>query len=195
MGNREDLLDGATKCLLDKGFLRTTARDIAAASGVSLAAIGYHFGSKEALLSSALVRAIGEWADQVGGALPADGASDADPIARFESAWAQTIDSLPEYRKLWAVQFEVIAHLDDLPEVRAAFIEAQREGRLGMAALIHGVDPGQDEDRALRIGTFYQALLIGIAVQWHIDPGSAPAARDLADTLRLLTAPASPAAE
>src|SRR6185437_10410782 len=50
MGNREDLLEGAKRCLLEKGYRATTARDIAAASGVSLAAIGYHFGSKEALM-------------------------------------------------------------------------------------------------------------------------------------------------
>ncbi|MGH4006514.1 MAG: TetR family transcriptional regulator, partial [Pseudonocardiaceae bacterium] len=44
MGNREDLLAGAKRCLYEKGYGRTTARDIAAAAGgVSLAAIGYHF--------------------------------------------------------------------------------------------------------------------------------------------------------
>ncbi len=36
----------------DKGYARTTARDIATAAGVSLAAIGYHFGSKEELLEA-----------------------------------------------------------------------------------------------------------------------------------------------
>ena len=44
-----------------KGLHRTTARDIASAAGVSLAAIGYHFASKEALLTEALLLAFGEW--------------------------------------------------------------------------------------------------------------------------------------
>ena len=35
MGNREDLLAGAQRCLYEKGYARTTARDIASASGVS----------------------------------------------------------------------------------------------------------------------------------------------------------------
>ncbi|MET1071471.1 MAG: TetR family transcriptional regulator, partial [Umezawaea sp.] len=34
MGNREDLLVGAKRCLLDKGYARTTARDIATEAGV-----------------------------------------------------------------------------------------------------------------------------------------------------------------
>jgi AcrR family transcriptional regulator len=52
MGNREELIAGAKRCLIEKGFARTTARDIASASGVSLAAIGYHFGSKARSLSA-----------------------------------------------------------------------------------------------------------------------------------------------
>jgi AcrR family transcriptional regulator len=65
MGNREALLAGAKRCLIEKGYARTTARDIAAASGVSLAAIGYHFGSKDALMNQAIYEFVGEWADEV----------------------------------------------------------------------------------------------------------------------------------
>jgi len=55
MGNREDLLAGALECLKTKGWARTTVRDIAAAAGVNHAAIGYHFGSREALLIEASI--------------------------------------------------------------------------------------------------------------------------------------------
>ena len=65
MGNREKLLAGAKRCIQEKGFARTTARDLVAASGTNLASIGYHFGSKEALLTQALVEELGEWGDQV----------------------------------------------------------------------------------------------------------------------------------
>ena len=41
MGHREDLLEGAKRCLYEKGYARTTARDIVAASGTNLASIGY----------------------------------------------------------------------------------------------------------------------------------------------------------
>jgi len=52
--SRDQLLEGALLCLQTKGYARTTARDIAAASGANLASIGYHFGSKEGLLNAAV---------------------------------------------------------------------------------------------------------------------------------------------
>lgn len=69
MGHREDLLEGAKRCLLEKGFLRTTARDIVKESGTNLASIGYHYGSKDALLAQAyvsLVEATGDRFDPGG---------------------------------------------------------------------------------------------------------------------------------
>ncbi|WP_249044824.1 helix-turn-helix domain-containing protein [Crossiella equi] len=60
MGHREDLLAGAKRCLFERGYARTTARDIVAASGTNLASIGYHFGSKEALMTQALIEALTE---------------------------------------------------------------------------------------------------------------------------------------
>jgi len=53
MGHREDLLAGAVRCLREKGYAHTTARDIVAASGTNLASIGYHYGSTKALLNAA----------------------------------------------------------------------------------------------------------------------------------------------
>ena len=102
MGNREDLLAGAKRCLLAKGYARTTARDIASASGVSLAAIGYHFGSKEALLNAALTGAVEEWADGFG---QLSG-------QRFADVWPRVVESFAESKRLWAVQFELLAHMD-----------------------------------------------------------------------------------
>lgn len=69
MGHREDLLEGAKRCLLEKGFLRTTARDIVKESGTNLASIGYHYGSKDALVVQAyvsLVEATGDRFDPGG---------------------------------------------------------------------------------------------------------------------------------
>ena len=65
MGHREDLLAGARRCLEERGYARTTARDLVAASGTNLASIGYHFGSKEALLNEAIAASFEEWAQRV----------------------------------------------------------------------------------------------------------------------------------
>src|SRR5688500_16234016 len=100
MASREDLLNGAEVYLREKVYARTTARDIASASGVSLAAIGYHFGSKEALLGEALQQALAEWGDELDGLLA--GSTD------FVTAWTKVVESFDRSRPLWAIQFELL---------------------------------------------------------------------------------------
>jgi AcrR family transcriptional regulator len=187
MGNRDDLLAGAKRCLLEKGYTRTTARDIAAASGVSLAAIGYHFGSKDALMNAAMMEAIGEWGDEVEGALAVE-MPDASPVERFEAIWERAIHSFAEHRQLWMASFEMMAQAEHSPEIREYMRTALRLGRFGLTKMFlqvgPEVDPDADEREALAVGSFYQALMSGVMVQYLIDPETAPSARDLADALR-----------
>lgn len=191
MGNREDLLAAAKRCLYEKGYARTTARDIAAASGVSLAAIGYHFGSKDALMNAARIEAIGEWWEELGRTLAADADPDADPMERFEAIWTRVVESFDTHRPLWTASFELIAQLDQAPEVRKAVADAQERARLGLAALFHRLDPATDEKKAWAVGSFYLALLPGVMAQWLIDPEHAPTGRDLAEALRTIVADVS----
>jgi AcrR family transcriptional regulator len=187
MGNREDLLAGAKRCLLEKGYSRTTARDIAAASGVSLAAIGYHFGSKDALMNAAMMEAIGEWGDEVENALDVE-MPDASPVERFEAIWERAIRSFAEHRQLWVASFEMMAQAEHNPQIREYMLTALRLGRLGLAKMFlrmgPEVDPNADEREALAIGSFYQALMSGVMVQYLIEPETTPSARDLTDALR-----------
>ena len=86
MGNREDLLAGARKVIIERGVAKATARDIAAAAGVSLAAIGYHFGSKERLLTEALTDALGTAIGDGMGDLIREGAG-TPPLDAFAHTW------------------------------------------------------------------------------------------------------------
>jgi AcrR family transcriptional regulator len=192
MGNREALLAAAKRCLYEKGYARTTARDIAAASGVSLAAIGYHFGSKDALLNEARIQAIGEWSGELTRALAADVGPDATPMERFEAIWTKVIESFETHRPLWAASFELLAEIDQAPEVRKVVADAQERARKGLASLFHGIDPALDEHTAWVVGSFYLGLLPGVMAQWLIDPEHAPSGRDLADALRAILADVSP---
>jgi AcrR family transcriptional regulator len=193
MGNREDLLAGAKRCLLEKGYARTTVRDIAAAAGVSMAAIGYHYGSKETLLNAALAEATREWGEEVGAALAAAaGARSDDPIERFEAIWTSVLESFPRHRPLWAATFEVLGQMENVPAVRAQLAEGLKEARPGLAELFLGIDQEHDHARAVLIGSFYQALLTGVMAQRVIDPANAPSARDLAEALRAIAAGSVP---
>jgi len=183
MGNREALIEGAKRCLNEKGYTRTTSRDIATAAGVSLAAIGYHFGSTEALLNEALFAAVEEWGQQLSAALSAPPSGEDD---RFEAVWTSIIGSLPAHRPLWTTQFEIVGQVDRLPQLREFLVQAQAKGREELATLFSGIDPASPSARA--VGAFHQALLAGMMVQWLIDPATALSAADLTQALRLVAA-------
>jgi AcrR family transcriptional regulator len=183
MGNREDLLAGARKVILERGVAKATARDIAAAAGVSLAAIGYHYGTKEQLLNAALYQALAEWGDDVGKAMAAATRPDATPAERFEETWTQVLRSFAANQRLWAVQFELLGFLDQNPELQAAFAEANHQAREGLAELF-GV-PGATA------GAVFQALIAGLATQWLVDPDSVLSGRDLRTAIQAIAASVS----
>jgi len=188
MGNREALLAGAKRCLIEKGYARTTARDIAAASGVSLAAIGYHFGSKEALMNQAIYEFVGEWADEVQRALGGEGALDVEPLRRFESVMERTIESFAgPARGLWAAQLELLGPMEHSEELRKFLAGVQHNAAEGLAELLLGIDPNQDPDAARKAGSVLHALFIGIIVKWFMDPKQALSARELTEGLRIVT--------
>ena len=187
MGNREDLLAGAKRCLFEKGYARTTARDIAAASGVSLAAIGYHFGSKDALMNQAVYESIGEWSEEVQRALSAAGDLDAPPLRRFESVMERTIESFSgEARGLWAAQLELMSLIGQNSDLHAFLAGVQKDASDGLAELFLGIDPQQQPEVARSAGGIYHALFIGILVKWFMDPKQALTARELAEGLSVI---------
>jgi AcrR family transcriptional regulator len=188
MGNREDLLAGAKRCLYEKGYAHTTARDIAAASGVSLAAIGYHFRSKEALLNAALFEVIGDWGKELERAMAVDVPPGAAPLERFERYWARVIESFMTHRPVWAATLEIVAEIDRVPEVRQLIADGLQDGRTAWARLLQNVDAAVEGQKAQAVGSFYQALLSGVLIQWMVDPARAPSARDLSDALRTVAA-------
>ncbi len=183
MGNREDLIAGAKRCLIEKGYAHTTARDISAASGVSLVAIGYHFGSKDALMNLAVYESIGDWAEGLERALTAGGPPDAEPLVRFEAILGQMIESFggPDHG-LWAAQLELMSLLDQNEELRTFLAGVQRDAAAGLAGLFLGVDP----DAARTAGSFLHALFIGVMVKWFMDPKQGLSARELTDGLRII---------
>jgi AcrR family transcriptional regulator len=58
-GTKERLLDAAEQLFSDQGFSATSVRAITQTAEVNLAALNYHFGSKEALIDAVFARRIG----------------------------------------------------------------------------------------------------------------------------------------
>lgn len=190
MGHREDLLEGAKRCLLEKGYARTTARDIVAASGTNLASIGYHYGSKEALLNLAFLKVTEEWGDVLSrGEDPKDEADvPPAPLDQFRETWERVIGSYEQTKAVWQLQMEVISRINSDPELQKSLAGPQREGRDGLAENMLGIDPATDPEKARVAGLFCQALLAGVMVQWLMDSESAPSAQDLTDGLKVVLA-------
>ncbi|MBB5962342.1 TetR/AcrR family transcriptional regulator [Planomonospora venezuelensis] len=187
MGNREDLLDGATRCLYDKGYARTTLRDIAGAAGVSMAAVGYHYGSTEALLNAALIRAIEEWGAEFGRAL-APGGQDSG-VRRHEAMYDRIIDSVSAHAPMALASFEAFVQAQRTSEMREQIAAGQREGRRGLAAMLSGTpEQAVADDTARTLGSVQLALITGLIVQWLTDPENAPSGADVVEGLRALSA-------
>ena len=184
MGNREALLLGAKRCLLEKGYTGTTARDIASAAGVSLAAIGYHFNSKEALLTEALLLAFGDWDQEFRAALTLTVPANLGPVERFELIWARLIETFETHRSLWVANFELFSQMNRQPEIRRMLGNNLQRARTGLAALFADQEESAvTENTASTIGTFHHVLLTGMIAQWLIDPDHTLSARELTDAL------------
>ena len=193
MGNREALLVAAKQCLLAKGYNRTTARDIASAAGVSLAAIGYHFSSKDALLTEALLLAFGEWDQELQQALRNTVSPNVTPAQRFEATWAGLIATFESHRPLWTANFEIFSQMVSQQATREFLAGNLHLARTGLAAMFLNQEESTISDHVSRtIGTFLHVLLSGLVLQWLMDPASALSAKDLTEALRSTAAALQP---
>ena len=186
MGHKEDLLAGAKNCIYEKGYARTTARDIVAASGTNLASIGYHYGSKEALLNRAMFEAIDEVGEELVRAITAGVGPDAPPEQRFAAFWTALLDNFEAHRHLWAATFEIFPQIEHMPEIRQSVVNGIQQARTGWAQLFQDIDPAADPERTRVVGSVYYALMAGMLAQWLVDPEHAPSAADLVEGLRII---------
>ena len=184
MGHREALLEGARQCLQERGYARTTARDIVAASGTNLASIGYHFGSKEALLNEAIGEAFDAWTERVGAI--AFATPDALPLERLGASWVALLDSYEEHRPLLVAFVEALAQAERTPELRRQLADQYQRIREQIAEMTRaaiGSDPEGDPVVVERLASFFMAVCDGFIVQYLLDPDRFPSGEELVTSL------------
>ncbi|GIM90171.1 TetR/AcrR family transcriptional regulator [Paractinoplanes toevensis] len=187
MGHKENLLAGAKRALYEKGYARTTARDIVALSGTNLGSIGYHYGSTEALMTTAMLSAMEEWGDAVFTALTGPAVDGEDPMV---GVWRRIIGSITAHRPLWLASFEVMFQAEHNPQLRGQLAGGIEQGRRGMAALITGTPEDQLDGRTVRtVGSVQMALMSGVLTQWLTDPATAPTPEEIVAGIRALATP------
>jgi AcrR family transcriptional regulator len=165
----ERLVDGALQSIKEKGLAATSSRDIAAASGVNLAGITYHFGSKDELVAEALLRAARRWLEPVIGAL----STDAEPATRLLVAIEALHKALEDAGDLVPVYIEARVQsrradrlksgLDALVEELRQFIADQLAEQRASGYLPEWVD-------AQAMAGLLIAVADGIALHVALDP-------------------------
>jgi AcrR family transcriptional regulator len=119
------LLDGALAVLATRGLAGTTSREIAAASGVNLAGITYHFGSKDRLIMEALMTTIRRWLAPALEVLK----QNTDPVSRMVGAVDALQTSFDRARDLLPLYVEALAQAAREPRLRRAVTELYAELR------------------------------------------------------------------
>ena len=189
---REKLIRGAMTCVREKGYARTTARDIvAAAGGANLASIGYHCGSTEELLEEAIARGFEAWATEVERQAVAAGADHRDGFAATAVALSDRFEALQPYLTAFV---EALAPALRRPELRDRMAAAYARARAAAADVVErglraeGVAVSRGQAEAL--ATVLLAVSDGAALQRLLDPAATPSGAEMLDALAV-TRPAS----
>jgi AcrR family transcriptional regulator len=160
--NRSSLIDGTLRCLERLPPERVTARAIAAESGANLASITYHFGSKDDLVTEAVIEGLDRWLDEIDRAMGE--LAPAGPRERFRRA-AQLFEASRQSHTGLAKNFvAALARAQHDPKVREILAEGYRRTRPSVAAILGLGDDRAAEDAAglalaLFHGLMFQALL------------------------------------
>jgi AcrR family transcriptional regulator len=184
-GNREKLLRAALACLRDKGYARTTARDLVAASGTNLASIGYHYGSKEALLNEAIAAGFRTWTAEVERvAFASESASSSE---RLERSLTEMVDRFEELRPFLVSFVEAFPQAVRSPELRERMADAYEEARVaGADMVIRAVEADGftlSREHAETVASLLMAACDGLMLQWLLDPDRVPSSRRVMEAL------------
>lgn len=119
------LIAGTLQILKTDGLAGATSRAIAAASGVNLGGITYHFGSKDELLAQALLVAIRSWIEPAIDALRGE----TPPAVRMIEAIQALQRSFETARDLLPVYLEALVHANRSDALRRGVQELLGELR------------------------------------------------------------------
>ena len=158
--NRGALLEGALRCLGQMPVDKISARVVAEESGANLASIGYHFGSKDALLAAAVVEGLDRWLDHIGARL-ATMPDVADAQVRFQQAVDAAEDTREEHEAVARAFVVALSRGHHDPVVAGRLAEGFMHTRPRVAELL-GLGP---DDTGTDAGAVLHALFTGLLVQ------------------------------
>lgn len=184
------MIEGTIRCLESLPAGQITARAIAQESGANLASITYHFGSKDVLVTEAVVTGLDRWLEEVSSRMT--DVEGADVWTRFLAA-AEAVESTRQSHAGLSSSFlGAIAHARHDETVRPLIVEGVLRTRRQVAQLIgFGDDAVGFDTGGLVLSMFY-----GLLFQALLDPDLAIEGDRLNQAmLRLMGTVASAASE
>ena len=143
-----------------------------------MAAIGYHFGAKDALMTAALIDAIGS-----GDAFD----NTADGPVPPKKLWAALIESFDANKTFWIANLEAILQAQRDPDIRAALLNGIGHGRSGMAHTLTGQPESElSTDTVRTLGSVQMALISGLMMQRLVDPDNSPEPAEIISGIKRL---------
>jgi AcrR family transcriptional regulator len=166
---RRQLIEAARRCVREKGLAGATSREITAAAGANLAAITYHFGSKDDLLAEALFAEIDRRVRPALELLDAGG----DPATGMLQAVQELLAEFERSRRDTVVYLEALLLATRDARYRRRALKLYRSiGRRLEELVVHlrdeGVIPAWVEPAPM--ASLVLAVANGIALQTRLDP-------------------------
>jgi AcrR family transcriptional regulator len=169
--NREQLIDGALRCLERLPADRITARVIAEESGANLASIAYHFGSKDGLVTAAVIKGLDRWLAEVEQALATlESGTPAERLRRAHAVIERTRRRHAGLVRNFVVALAKAPHDPLVSEQLAAGFHRTRPAVADLLEL--GGDQAGRDAAGLALAIFY-----GLMIQVQVDDGLAIAGK------------------
>jgi AcrR family transcriptional regulator len=177
---KEALLEAAKQLVGERGYAGTSVRELAAVSRTNIAAVNYHFGTREKLLNQAVLELFVEWVDRVGEQGPAD--PNAEPLQQLAARARPMVDGIPAMQPAFVVGLEALLQSRRSPELHSQLVEhysrLRRRAIETMAATERG---SQRPPRFLEVAASYMlAVADGLQLQALLDPDAIPTGDELA---------------
>jgi AcrR family transcriptional regulator len=173
------LLQAAKRLVGERGYGGASVRELAAAAGTNIAAVNYHFGSRENLLNQAVLEYFLEWGDRVG---EAHVDPDAEPLAQLAGRARPMIDGLAEAQSVFVVFLEALLQAQRSPELHQQLVEHYAEQRRRAAQSVAASKTGSHLSPRFRevIASYMLAVVDGLQLQALLDPDAVPTGEELA---------------
>jgi AcrR family transcriptional regulator len=176
---KKALLEAAKLLILERGYAGASVRELASTAGTSLAAVNYHFGSRENLLNEAMLEFFREWA---GRSAEVEVDPEAEPLKQLAERSRPMVEGIAAARPAFVMALEALLQSRRSPELHGRIVEhyamLRRMATESMAATKRG---SELSPRFLEVVASYMiAVADGLQMQALVDPEAIPTADELA---------------